>query len=202
MTPPDKLATMLSFVDTFWMLTMRERERAWQDKKRKPDRQEKDAIHTDFRYRATGPQLPPPGEWLTWLFLGGRGAGKTRAGAEWVRHRALRTVSRIALVGPTFNDVREVMIEGPSGLKHLGSAMERPRYESSRRRLVFPSGSQAYAFSAEDADGLRGPQFDFAWGDGSVVRRSTRGPISPMSSSTRKAPRAHRRITPPAHAMT
>jgi phage terminase large subunit-like protein len=162
MTQPSKLATMLSFVDTFWMQTMRERERAWH---KEADRQERDAIHTDFRHRATGPQLPPPGEWLTWLFLGGRGAGKTRAGAEWVRHRALRTVSRIALVGPTFNDVREVMIEGPSGLKHLGSAMERPRYEASRKRLVFPSGSQAYAFSAEDADGLRGPQFDYAWGD-------------------------------------
>jgi phage terminase large subunit-like protein len=162
MTQSSKLATMLSFVDTFWALTKRERERAWH---KEADRQRRDAIHTDFRYHATGPQLPPPGDWLTWLFLGGRGAGKTRAGAEWVRHRALRTVSRIALVGPTFNDVREVMIEGPSGLKHLGSAMERPRYEASRRRLVFPSGSQAYAFSAEDADGLRGPQFDFAWGD-------------------------------------
>ncbi|WP_407658369.1 DNA-packaging protein [Maricaulis maris] len=142
-------------------MTMRERVRAW--KTAKPPA--RDAIHTDFRYRATGPQLPPPGEWRTWLFLGGRGAGKTRAGAEWVRHRALRTVSRIALVGPTFNDVREVMIEGPSGLLRLGSRAERPRYEVSRKRLVFPSGSLAYAFSAEDADGLRGPQFDYAWGD-------------------------------------
>ena len=162
MMTPKRLATMLSFVDTFWTMTARERLQAW---KGKADRRTRAAIQADFRYHATGPQRPPPGEWLTWLFLGGRGAGKTRAGAEWVRHRALRSVSRIALVGPTFNDVREVMIEGPSGLRNLGSPDEQPRYEASRKRLVFPSGSQAYAFSAEDADGLRGPQFDFAWGD-------------------------------------
>ena len=162
MMTPKRLATMLSFVDTFWTMTARERLQAW---KGKADRRTRAAIQADFRYHATGPQRPPPGEWLTWLFLGGRGAGKTRAGAEWVRHRALRNVSRIALVGPTFNDVREVMIEGPSGLRNLGSPDEQPRYEASRKRLVFPSGSQAYAFSAEDADGLRGPQFDFAWGD-------------------------------------
>ena len=108
---------------------------------------------------------PPEDDWLIWLFLGGRGAGKTRAGAEWVRLQVEAGVRRIALVGPTFNDVREVMIEGPSGLMAVGSAEDRPRYEATRKRLVWACGAVAYAFSAEDPDGLRGPQFERAWGD-------------------------------------
>lgn len=110
-------------------------------------------------------QTPPDGDWQIWLFMGGRGAGKTRAGAEWVRGMVEWGARRVALVAPTFNDVREVMIEGPSGLCHVGPAATRPRYEASRRRLVWPGGAVAYGFSAEDADGLRGPQFDLAWGD-------------------------------------
>ena len=108
---------------------------------------------------------PPEDDWLIWLFLGGRGAGKTRAGAEWVRLQVEAGVRRIALVGPTFNDVREVMIEGPSGLMAVGPAEDRPRYEATRKRLVWACGAVAYAFSAEDPDGLRGPQFERAWGD-------------------------------------
>jgi phage terminase large subunit-like protein len=110
-------------------------------------------------------QQAPLGDWRIWLFLGGRGAGKTRAGAEWIRERISAGARRIALIGPTFNDVREVMIEGPSGLKSIGPRRDRPVYESSRKRLVFPGGAVAYAFSSEDPDGLRGPQFDAAWGD-------------------------------------
>lgn len=112
----------------------------------------------------TGPQTPPQEPWRTWLFLGGRGAGKTRAGAEWVRDQVERRGRRrIALIGPTFHDVREVMIEGPSGLRRLGGA--RPSYQSVRRRLVWPNGAEAHAFSAADPEGLRGPQFDAAWAD-------------------------------------
>lgn len=110
-------------------------------------------------------QTPPQGGWLIWLFLGGRGAGKTRAGAEWVREQARDPDARIALVAPTFNDVREVMIEGVSGLRRIGLPDECPRYEASRHRLVWPNGAIAYGFSAEDPDGLRGPQFSAAWGD-------------------------------------
>jgi len=110
-------------------------------------------------------QIPPSGAWHTWLFLGGRGAGKTRAGAEWVRGRILEGARRVALVGPTFSDVREVMIEGVSGLRSIGPPDERPRYESSRHRLVWPNGAEAFAFSATDPDGLRGPQFELAWMD-------------------------------------
>jgi phage terminase large subunit-like protein len=118
----------------------------------------------DWRAWAEPEQLPPAGAWRAWVFLGGRGAGKTRAGAQWVSARAQTGRSgRIALIGPTFHDVREVMIEGPSGLRALPS--DRPLYEASRKRLVWTSGAQAYCFSSEDPDSLRGPQFDAAWAD-------------------------------------
>ncbi len=107
----------------------------------------------------------------TWMVVGGRGAGKTRLGAEWVNGlvRGLSPftsgpVERIALVGETLGDVREVMIEGPSGI--LATARgERPHYEPSRRRLVWGNGATAMVFSAEDPDSLRGPQFEAAWCD-------------------------------------
>ncbi|WP_420431573.1 DNA-packaging protein [Hyphobacterium sp.] len=119
----------------------------------------------DWRFWAHAAQLPPAGDWSIWLFLGGRGAGKTRAGAEWVRGQVAAGKRRIALVAPTLNDAREVMINGPSGLKHVGRDEDRPIYESSRRRLVWPNGAEGYVFSAEDPDSLRGPQFSTAWGD-------------------------------------
>ncbi|MCA8897510.1 MAG: DNA-packaging protein [Hyphomonas sp.] len=113
-------------------------------------------------------QVNPPGtDWRTWLFQGGRGAGKTRAGAEWTRWSAIAARGgRIALVGPTLQDVREVMIEGESGLCRVEpvSAL-RPVYHPSRRLLEFHNGAVAHAFSAEDPDSLRGPQFDAAWCD-------------------------------------
>ena len=105
-------------------------------------------------------------DWTVWLLLGGRGAGKTRAGAEWVRDFVRhRTDARIALVSETYADGREVMIDGKSGLAHIGPPERRPFYEPSRRRLVWPSGSVGYVFSSEDPDGLRGHQFDAAWSD-------------------------------------
>ncbi len=119
-----------------------------------------------FVLSARKAQMPPEGDWRTWLFMGGRGAGKTRAGAEWVRWAILfGRIGRVALIGPALSDVREVMIEGTSGLANLPGYGERPVYQSSRRRLVWPNGAEAYAFSAEDPDSLRGPQFDAAWCD-------------------------------------
>jgi phage terminase large subunit-like protein len=124
---------------------------------------------TDWGLWAEDAQAPPGGDWRVWMFMGGRGSGKTRAGAEWVRGMVEAGLAkRVALVGPTLSDVREVMIEGPSGLRSLSYAREeeRPRYESSRRRLVWDAyGAEAFAFSAEDPDSLRGPQFDAAWCD-------------------------------------
>ncbi len=116
---------------------------------------------------ARAAQCPPRGSWRTWLALGGRGAGKTRTGSEWVRFAVLYGgISRIALVAPTMHDAREVMIDGESGLRRICRAGEiMPDYEASRRRLIWPNGAQAQVFSAEDADSLRGPQFELAWCD-------------------------------------
>jgi len=111
-------------------------------------------------------QLPPPGEWRVWLLLAGRGFGKTRSGAEFVRARVETGLAvRIALVGPTAADVRDVMIEGESGLLAVASADERPLYEPSKRRLTWPNGAVALAFSADEPERLRGPQHDLAWCD-------------------------------------
>ncbi len=109
-------------------------------------------------------QRAPRGHWSTWLFQGGRGAGKTRAGAEWLAARAEAKPGIYALIGPTQHDVREVMVDGPSGLRNL-PGRERPWYERSRRRLLWHNGSVAYAFSAEEPERLRGPQFEAAWAD-------------------------------------
>nr|WP_040676927.1 terminase family protein [Nitratireductor pacificus] len=108
----------------------------------------------------------------TWLVTGGRGAGKTRLGAEWVNALVRgfppfsggRRYGCLALVGETLADVREVMIDGPSGLSAV-ARRHRPRFEASRRRLVWDNGALAQMFSAEDPESLRGPQFDAAWCD-------------------------------------
>ncbi|MFT5776652.1 MAG: hypothetical protein ACI9NG_002627 [Hyphomonas sp.] len=110
-----------------------------------------------FLFAALDTQVPPPGLWRTWLFMGGRGAGKTRAGAKWVRMAVKAGCRRAALVGPALSDVREVMIEGPSCLQHLEGAGGAPISEVSRGRLVWPNGAEGFAFSAEDQDSLRGP---------------------------------------------
>jgi phage terminase large subunit-like protein len=117
-------------------------------------------------------QLPQHLDYRNWLVLGGRGAGKTRAGAEWIRALALgvfephiKRCRRIAIVAASFAEARMVMIEGTSGLLAVHHADERPRYEPSKRLLTWKNGSVAQVFSAEDPDGLRGPQFDAAWCD-------------------------------------
>lgn len=131
----------------------------------------------DWQVWARDDQLPPQDRedglrWRVWLVLGGRGAGKTRAGAEWVRAKALglppiaeRPAERIALVGETMGDVRRVMIEGVSGILSVHRDGERPRFEVSKGQLVWPNGTIAEIFSGENPDGLRGPQFAAAWCD-------------------------------------
>ncbi|TCO70920.1 phage terminase large subunit-like protein [Rhodovulum euryhalinum] len=125
-----------------------------------------------FEFWALPHQLPPDGDWRAWVILGGRGAGKTRAGAEWVRSEVEgpRPLDpgrsrRVALVGETVDQVREVMVFGDSGLMSCSPPDRRPRWEASRRRLVWPNGAVAQVFSAHDPEGLRGPQFDAAWAD-------------------------------------
>lgn len=120
----------------------------------------------DWTIWARDKQLPPLDDWRVWLILAGRGFGKTRTGAEWVRTLAERgEARRIALVGETAADARDVMIEGESGILATCPPWFRPKYEPSKRRLTWPKGAIATAFSADDPDQLRGPQFDAAWAD-------------------------------------
>lgn len=130
-----------------------------------------DLVRGEWFFHARISQYPLRFQPSTWLVLGGRGAGKTRLGAEWVNGLvrgfspfALKRHDRIALVGETLSDVREVMIEGPSGIVSM-SRRDRPRFEPSRRRLVWDNGAVAQIFSSEDPDSLRGPQFAAAWCD-------------------------------------
>ena len=126
-----------------------------------------------FGLWARDDQKPPAnGNWRNWLILGGRGAGKTRAGAEWVKARATgqgldtgTLAKRIALVAPTFNEARMVMIEGVSGLLAIHDESWRPVFEPTKKLLTWPNGAVAQVFTAEEPDGLRGPQFDAAWCD-------------------------------------
>jgi phage terminase large subunit-like protein len=124
-------------------------------------------FHFDFAPLAHAHQRPPAEkDWTTWLILGGRGAGKTRAGAEWVRSVALNNGrARIALVGETEHEVRSVMIEGVSGLLAVHRRDERPQWFPKRRRLEWNNGAVAEMFTAENYEGLRGPQFSAAWCD-------------------------------------
>lgn len=128
-----------------------------------------------FEFWALSHQLPPASygkPWRTWVCMGGRGAGKTRAGAEWVRAmvegdgpRDPGRARRVALIGETFDQVREVMIFGDSGIIACSPPDRRPHWEATRRRLVWPNGAVAQAFSAHEPEALRGPQFDLAWAD-------------------------------------
>lgn len=113
-------------------------------------------------------QLPPDGAgWRVWLMVAGRGFGKTRAGAEWVHGLAsTKPGVRIALVGATLHDARSIMVEGVSGLLRVAKLHgERLTWEPSLGKLRWPNGSEAQLFSGENADGLRGPEHDYAWAD-------------------------------------
>ena len=118
-----------------------------------------------WRSLARDDQLPPKGKWLIWLLMGGRGSGKTRAGAEWIRQKIVSGAKHIALIAPTYNAARAVMIEGESGLLSIGPPAERPRYIASLRKLIWPNGAIGTVYSAEDPERLRGPQFEFGWAD-------------------------------------
>ncbi|MCL3883705.1 terminase family protein [Marivita sp. GX14005] len=125
-----------------------------------------------FEFWAHAHQLPPEGDWRNWVILGGRGAGKTRAGAEWVRAMVEGArpldggrAKRVALVGETLDQVREVMIFGDSGIMACSPPDRRPEWLATRRVLRWPNGAEAVACSAHDPESLRGPQFDSAWVD-------------------------------------
>ncbi len=111
-------------------------------------------------------QLPPQGPWRVWLICAGRGFGKTRAGAEWVRNVARHDpAARIALVGASLGEVRSVMVEGESGILAASPGALAPEFEPSLKRLTWPNGAQAYLYSAGEPESLRGPQHTHAWCD-------------------------------------
>lgn len=125
-----------------------------------------------FDFWALDHQRPPEGDWRTWVILGGRGAGKTRAGSEWVRSLVEGTrpgdpgrARRVALIGETIDQTREVMVFGDSGLLACSPPDRRPVWSATRRMLTWPNGAEAQIFSAHDPEALRGPQFDAAWVD-------------------------------------
>ena len=125
-----------------------------------------------FDFWAFDHQLPPEGSWRSWVIMGGRGAGKTRAGAEWVRAQVegsrpldMGRARRVALIGETMDQARDVMVFGESGILGCSPPDRRPIWQEARKRLLWPNGATAQVFSAHDPESLRGPQFDAAWVD-------------------------------------
>jgi len=136
-----------------------------------------DALLWDWSVWGRPEQFCPPGiDWNVWLVLAGRGFGKTRLAAEWVREQAKYTTTgqrRFALVARTAADVRDVIVEGESGIMNVSPPSEKPLYEPSKRRLTWPNGNTATLFTADEPDSLRGPQFTHAWGDEIAAWRQT-----------------------------
>lgn len=135
-----------------------------------------DALLWDWKAWGRPEQQPPPGDWNIWAYIAGRGAGKTRTAAEWVREEAKYTTTgqrRFALVARTAADVRDVIVEGESGIINISPPSEKPLYEPSKRRLTWPNGNTATCFTADEPDSLRGPQFTHAWGDEVAAWRQT-----------------------------
>ena len=122
-------------------------------------------LHYDWDAWARPNQIRPPGDWSTWLILAGRGYGKTRVGAETVRAWKREGARRVNFIAPTSDDLRDVMVEGESGILAVCPREERPVYRVSKRRLEWPNGSMSLLFSAEEPDRLRGKQHDRLWCD-------------------------------------
>jgi phage terminase large subunit-like protein len=130
------------------------------------------SLNCDWQFWARPEQRTPQSDWHIWLILAGRGAGKTRCGAEWVRECVCGPTplgggvyKRIALVAETAADARDVIVEGPAGLLAIHPADFRPKFEHSKRRVTWPNGAVAMLYNATEPDQLRGPQHDAAWCD-------------------------------------
>jgi phage terminase large subunit-like protein len=152
----------------------------------------------DFETWAHRNQLPPPEDgWRVWLMMAGRGFGKTRAGAEWIcRLAAGKAGVRIALVGANIADARSVMVEGVSGILKVSRAhRRRVKWEPSLNRLTWPNGSVAELYSGDNADGLRGPEFDFAWCDELAKWRQGEEAWANVQFALRRGPRPRALVT-------
>lgn len=123
-----------------------------------------DALLRDWSFWARDKQLEPAGDWRYWIILAGRGFGKTRTGAEWVRAKA-RQYPMVNLIGATADDARDIMIEGESGILSVCPPDERPDYRSSKRRLEWPNGGTSLIFTADEPERLRGKQHMKLWAD-------------------------------------
>ena len=120
----------------------------------------------DWSFWARPNQLPPKGNWSTWIRKAGRGEGKTRTGAEWVRDQMLTNkVGRLALIAKDPGEARDVMIEGESGILAVHHPRTRPNYQSSKKRITWDNGAKAFIYSSEDPEELRGPQHEKGWID-------------------------------------
>lgn len=142
-------------------------------KKYKP--KDLEALWHHWPFLARPEQLPPPGDWSTWIYLAGRGAGKTRTGGETCRQWVKEGYKRLGMIAPTAGDARDVMIEGESGLlnsvswkgdyDNAGQYMGIPVYEPSKRRVTWANGAMASLYSADEPERLRGPQHEAIWAD-------------------------------------
>lgn len=127
---------------------------------------EAQALLFDWRnFHARPDQIAPDGEWDIWLLLAGRGFGKTRSGAEWIKEQVENGARRIALVAETQKDLEEVMVAGESGILSLYPENMQPKYTKKPVKIVWPNGAIALGYNATEPDQLRGPQFDCAWSD-------------------------------------
>lgn len=127
---------------------------------------EAEALLYDWRgFLARPDQVAPDGDWDVWITLAGRGWGKTRTGAEWVREKIAAGCKRIAIIAETQKDLEQVMVEGDSGLLRIFPEAERPKYTKKPVTLQFPNGAIVLGYNATEPDQLRGPQFDAAWCD-------------------------------------
>ena len=135
----------------------------WLSKQRSEDLWE---LEYSWRFWARDDQSAPKGDWRVWFVMAGRGFGKTRMAAEWIRAQAEADGTlRIALVAATLHEARTVMIEGESGLLAIAPDEMRPTWEPSLKRLVWPTGAIANVFAASEPEGLRGPEHHIAWAD-------------------------------------
>lgn len=180
---PDDPADLLD-----WLLDHEDEERlALLDELGEAQRKE---FATHWHLWARRDQLPPDGDWRCWLVMAGRGFGKTRAGAEWVRSVAEADPgARIALVGASLGEARAVMVEGESGLLAISPPPRAPGFEPSLKRLTWPNGAQAMLYSAQEPESLRGPQHSHARRTGAKGSLRQRSPLA----GRRPAPLRHRK---------